>query len=289
MGTSLLWFGWFGFNAGSALAANTHAAGAIINSNIAASCAALTWVFLDYRKTGKFSIISFCNGIVTGLVSITPACGFVPVWSAPIFGICGVLACSSYLGLKHKISVDDALDSFGIHGIGGIVGNLLVGIFASKRFYAMDGLTIQGGWLDGNFAQLGIQFAGTLCGFLWSFCITLCILYLINLVPGLRLRLSKQEEAMYVYDELSNADVTSRSGMDYSQLSEQDDLDVSITSDTYPMERVMNSSYQIREVAGIPGPPNQAVINKSAPVSRNAQPEEGSDFIDLLEEAPVIH
>jgi ammonium transporter, Amt family len=131
IGTVFLWVGWFGFNGGSALSANLRAAMACVVTNLAASVGGVTWVLLDYRLDRKWSTVGFCSGCIAGLVAITPASGFVPAWSAPIFGIVGAIACNFATKLKYILKTDDALDIFAEHGVGGIVGNLLTGIFAA--------------------------------------------------------------------------------------------------------------------------------------------------------------
>jgi Amt family ammonium transporter len=131
LGTVFLWVGWFGFNGGSALAANMRAVMACVVTHIAASVGGVTWVLLDYRLDKKWSTVGFCSGAIAGLVAITPASGFVPPWAAVVFGIVGAIACNYATKLKYIIGVDDALDIFGEHGMGGIVGNLLTGLFAA--------------------------------------------------------------------------------------------------------------------------------------------------------------
>jgi Amt family ammonium transporter len=194
LGTALLWFGWFGFNGGSQLAADARAAVAVINTNLSASMGGITWVLWEYYTTKKFSAFAFCSGVVAGLVSITPAAGFVPTWSAVIFGFVGASCCVLFISFKHLYFFDDALDVFGIHGVGGITGNLLTGIFASKSIAALGGATIPGGWLDGHYIQVGYQLAGSLGGLAWSFCVTLILLLVINSIPALKLRVLDDDE-----------------------------------------------------------------------------------------------
>lgn len=131
IGTVFLWVGWFGFNGGSALAANMRAVMACVVTHLAASVGGVTWVLLDYRLEKKWSTVGFCSGAVSGLVAITPASGFVPAWSAVIFGVVGAVCCNYATKLKYVVGIDDALDIFAEHGIGGIVGNLLTSFFAA--------------------------------------------------------------------------------------------------------------------------------------------------------------
>ncbi|MDR3204066.1 MAG: ammonium transporter [Deltaproteobacteria bacterium] len=131
LGMALLWFGWFGFNAGSALAANSLAAHAFMTTALATAAGLLSWMILDVLTRGKTTLISACTGVVVGLVAITPGAGFVPVWSALIIGLTAGPMC--FLGItliKKKLKIDDALDAFGCHGIGGIWGGLMTGFFS---------------------------------------------------------------------------------------------------------------------------------------------------------------
>lgn len=131
LGTVFLWVGWFGFNGGSTLASNIRTPVVLFVTNLAACISGLTWVLLDYRLEKKWSTIGFCSGAISGLVVITPAAGYVPIWSVPVFGIVGGAACNFATKLKFLVGIDEALDVFAVHGAGGIVGNLLTGIFAA--------------------------------------------------------------------------------------------------------------------------------------------------------------
>lgn len=131
IGTVFLWVGWFGFNAGSALSANLRAVIAAMVTNLAASVGGVTWCLLDYRLEKKWSAVGFCSGVVAGLVAITPGSGYVPVWSAVIYGVVGGSACNYATKVKFLLGIDDSLDIFAVHAVGGLVGNLLTGFFAS--------------------------------------------------------------------------------------------------------------------------------------------------------------
>ena len=131
LGTVFLWVGWFGFNGGSVLAMNIRALVACYVTHLAACCAGIVWVLLDYRLEKKWSTIGFCSGAISGLVAITPAAGFVTTWGAVIIGVVGGACCNFATKFKFLIGVDDALDIFAVHGVGGIVGNLLTGIFGT--------------------------------------------------------------------------------------------------------------------------------------------------------------
>lgn len=127
---------------------------------------------------------------ISGLVTITPASGFIRPASAPIFGIVGAVACRWASELKHIIGVDDALDVANVHGVGGLIGTLLTGVFAESGMAALDGITtdIRGGWIDGNWIQVGIQAVNCVAGGIWSFVVTYGILWVMNKIPGLELR-----------------------------------------------------------------------------------------------------
>lgn len=131
LGTVFLWVGWFGFNGGSALAANLRAVMACIVTHIAACVGGITWSILDYRLERKWSAVGFCSGAVAGLVAITPGSGYVAPWAAVVFGIVGGAGCNLATKLKFLIGVDDALDIFAVHGIGGMLGNICTGLFAA--------------------------------------------------------------------------------------------------------------------------------------------------------------
>ncbi|OGE56312.1 hypothetical protein PENARI_c003G06777 [Penicillium arizonense] len=200
IGTVFLWVGWFGFNAGSALSANLRAVMAAVVTNLAASVGGVTWCLLDYRLERKWSTVGFCSGVIAGLVAITPGSGFVTPWAAFIFGVVGAVACNYATKLKFLIGIDDALDIFAVHTIGGLVGNLLTGLFAANYIAALDGTEIAGGWINHHWVQLGYQLADSVSGFAYSFFGTCLILFLINLIPGLSLRAPEEDEIMGIDD-----------------------------------------------------------------------------------------
>ncbi|KAI0428678.1 ammonium transporter [Xylaria sp. FL1042] len=201
LGTVFLWVGWFGFNGGSALAANLRAVMACIVTHLAASVGGITWVLLDYRLERKWSVVGFCSGAISGLVAITPASGFVTPWAAVIFGVVGGIGCNIATKLKFLMGADDALDIFAVHAIGGVIGNLLTGLFAADYIAALDGSTvIPGGWINHNYVQLGYQIADSVAGFSYSFVLTCVILFLMNLIPGLSLRVKPEEEDIGIDD-----------------------------------------------------------------------------------------
>ncbi|KAJ9088917.1 ammonium transporter [Entomophthora muscae] len=195
LGTALLWFGWFGFNGGSAYAANVRAVVSCVSTNVSASFGGLTWVLVEYVLTKKVSALAFCSGAVAGLVAITPAAGFVDIASSPVFGVLGAIVCYFSLKLKGLMGCDDALDVFAIHGMGGLLGSLLTGIFARKAIAGLDpDLVIGGGWLDGNFVQVPIQMADASAAAVWSGLGTFVILKTMNHIPGLAIRATHDNE-----------------------------------------------------------------------------------------------
>jgi len=195
LGTGLLWFGWFGFNGGSALAANMRAVMAIVVTNLAAAAGGLTWALIDYIRERKLSALGFCSGAVAGLVGITPASGFVGTWAAFVIGVVAGAACNIACKLKRHLGFDDAADVFGVHCIGGIFGNLLTGIFASSKVALLDNTVIPGGWIDGHWMQILYQLADSAAGFSYSFVVTYIILSIMDRIPGLSLRADAETEA----------------------------------------------------------------------------------------------
>jgi Amt family ammonium transporter len=182
IGAGLLWFGWFGFNAGSALAANQLAGSAFINTNIAAATAMLSWMFIEWARHGKATVLGAISGVVAGLVAITPAAGYVNITGAIIIGfITSFVSYSAISFIKPRLGYDDALDVFGVHGFSGIWGALATGIFASSAINAAGN-----GLVYGNPSQLGIQVIAVVSTLAYSFMVTLIIGKAIDLTIGLR-------------------------------------------------------------------------------------------------------
>lgn len=191
IGGCLLWVGWFGFNAGSALAAGTLASSAFVATHFAAAAAVLSWTAAEWIRTGKPSALGALSGAVAGLVAITPAAGFVSPMSALIIGaIAGVLCYTMVTVVKAHFGYDDSLDAFGVHGAGGTIGSLLTGVFATRAVNAifLDSRNNASpvGWLEGNHHQVLHQAVGA--GIAWGFAIlgTLTILKVVDLTIGLR-------------------------------------------------------------------------------------------------------
>jgi Amt family ammonium transporter len=191
LGAAMLWFGWFGFNAGSALGANGLATNAFVVTNTAAAAAALSWALLDWRFNGNPTMLGTISGAVAGLVAITPAAGYVGVAAAIVIGLLGSVFCYVAVGfVKHKLGYDDSLDAFGIHGIGGIWGALATGLFAAKAINpaGADGLLL------GNPRQFLIQLAAVLVTIVYALVITFIIYKLVDVVIGVRV--VEEKEAM---------------------------------------------------------------------------------------------
>ncbi|TFK71526.1 ammonium transporter [Pluteus cervinus] len=195
LGTAFFWFGWFGFNGGTALGANLKAVNAVVVTTISASAGGLTWMIWDYRVQQRWHAVSFCSGAIAGLIAITPGAGYVGVPASLLFGFLAGTVCNFATQLKYILGVDDTLDIFASHGIGGILGNLLTGIFAQRSVAAYDHTTnIKGGWLDGHWIQLAYQLADSAAGFSYAFVVTMGILWAMHYVPGLRLRSDPRAE-----------------------------------------------------------------------------------------------
>jgi ammonium transporter, Amt family len=181
IGASLLWVGWFGFNAGSAVSAGVQAGMAMTVTQIATAVASLTWMIVEWALRGKPTVIGICSGAVAGLVAITPASGFVGPIGAMVIGVaCGVGCYWGATGLKHMFGYDDALDCFGVHGIGGMIGALLTGVFAVQQYGGTAGL------IEGNPGQVVNQVIGIVTVIVYDAVVTVIILTVIKAVIGLR-------------------------------------------------------------------------------------------------------
>jgi len=191
IGATMLWLGWFGFNAGSALAANGVAGNALLTSQIGCATCTLVWLFLSWKRSGKPSIAAVINGAISGLAGITPTAGYISGESAFVLGI--ILGFGSYYGivlLKEKLRIDDALDVGSVHGITGILGALAIGVAASPLI--MEGGPV--GWLHGNPAQLGIQAFGVAVAAAFAFSVSVAIFKIIDKTIGLKVS-DEEEEA----------------------------------------------------------------------------------------------
>ncbi len=191
LGASLLWFGWLGFNAGSALAANAVAVNAFITTNTAAAAAAVSWAIVEWKLTGKPTMFGTVSGAVAGLVAITPSCGFVDFTGAMIIGaVVGVLSYFAVGALKPKLGYDDSLDAFGVHGVGGFWGIIAIGLLATKSVNpaGADGL------FNGNAGQLWIQLKCALIAIAYCASATWVICWVTNKI--IKMRVSQEDEVM---------------------------------------------------------------------------------------------
>ncbi len=200
IGSALLWFGWFGFNAGSGLAADGLAISAFLSTHVATATAALTWVLLDWTINGKPTVIGICTGAVAGLVAITPAAGFVGVLGAVVIGVVVAMVCFFMVSVvKHKFGYDDSLDAFGVHGIGGILGALLTGFLANPAIQSS-----YSGLFYGNPKQVWIQLVATITTMAFSGVMTFILFKIVDKTVGIR---ASQKE------EIAGLDITQHNEM----------------------------------------------------------------------------
>jgi len=206
IGATMLWVGWFGFNAGSALAASPQAVYAFVATHLAAATGTLAWAGIEWIKRGKPSILGACSGAVAGLVCVTPAAGFVTPGSAMILGVvAGVVCYVACTSIKSKFGYDDSLDAFGVHGVGGFVGAILTGVFATKH---VSGDALKSGLLEGNSQQVVNQLLGAGAALGLALVGTFIILKVVDALVGLRasqddeiqgLDLSQHGEEGYIF------------------------------------------------------------------------------------------
>jgi Amt family ammonium transporter len=191
-GAGLLWFGWFGFNAGSALSSGGVASLALLDTHVAAAAGALGWVAIEWKQRGKPTALGVASGLVAGLVGITPAAGFVSPWAAAVIGLAAGIVCYVAVVSKERLGYDDTLDAFGVHGVGGLLGALLTGVFADKTVNeaGKDGL------LFGNPGQMIPQLAGIGAVGLYSAVVTFVLLKLIDKLVGLRVPVPEEREGL---------------------------------------------------------------------------------------------
>jgi Amt family ammonium transporter len=191
IGASLLWVGWFGFNAGSAVTAGLQAGMAMLVTHMATAVAAFTWMVVEWMLRGKPTVIGICTGAVAGLVAITPASGFVgPLGSVCIGIAAGALCYWGCTGLKHMLGYDDALDAFGVHAVGGVVGALLTGVFAIEQYGGTAGL------IEGNAVQVLNQAEGIVIVFVYDAIVSLIILKIVDIFIGLRVSDEVEREGL---------------------------------------------------------------------------------------------
>lgn len=192
LGTGLLWFGWYGFNAGSEFRVDSVTAIAFLNTDVAASFAAVTWLVVDWMYSKKPKFLGLLTGAVAGLATITPAAGYVSPATAVIIGIIAGVVCYFAVALKNKLKLDDALDVWGVHGVGGLIGIILLGIFASVEFNpaGVDGL------LAGNTYFFYKQLVAVLVSSVWAFGFTYGMLWIINKITPVRVDAAEEHEGL---------------------------------------------------------------------------------------------
>jgi len=203
LGTVFLWFGWLGFNGGSAFGANLRAVMACWNTSLTASFAAMTWVILDFRLARKWSMVGWCSGTISGLVAATPASGFITPWGSVALGITTGIVANFATKIKYWIRIDDSMDIFAEHGIAGIVGLIFNALFAADYIIGLDGVNAgaTGGWLNSNWSQLYIQLAYIVAASAYTFVVAAALAYLVNFIPGLHLRASEEAELLGMDDD----------------------------------------------------------------------------------------
>eukprot|EP00457_Paulinella_chromatophora_P004838 gb/GEZN01004851.1/.p1 GENE.gb/GEZN01004851.1/~~gb/GEZN01004851.1/.p1 ORF type:complete len:516 (-),score=52.17 gb/GEZN01004851.1/:344-1816(-) len=192
IGTGLLWFGWYGFNGASALGATARAGMAAFVTTVAASAGALTWMAMDLARGQKVSGVGFCAGSLAGLVGITPGSGFVQPWAAIVIGGITAITCNLACMMKNIHGIDDTLDVFGMHGVGGFIGCMLAGIFATSKITSLDGTAFEGGGIQGNGWQVGYNFLAPFAIAGYAYGITWIIVKLMNSVIEIRVGLEKE-------------------------------------------------------------------------------------------------
>jgi len=192
LGAGILWFGWFGFNGGSAGAASGTAVLALVNSQLAAAAGGMAWLMVDVIRYRKASALGFASGLVAGLATVTPASGFVGPMAAIVIGIAAGLACYGAVMLKSRWGYDDTLDAFGVHGVGGAVGTVLLGVFAAKAWNSggADGL------LAGNVVFLGKQVLAVLATIVYCVVGTFAVLKIVDATVGLRVTADEEREGL---------------------------------------------------------------------------------------------
>ena len=192
LGAGLLWFGWFGFNAGSALASGELATMAFVTTHSAAVSATLTWTFLEWAHRGKPTMFGAATGAIAGLATITPAAGFVSPMAALLIGVAAALLCYTALNAKTKLGYDDSLDAFGVHGVGGTLGTIMAGVFASIAINAAGA----NGLLFGNPGQLAVQAGAVLLVAVYSFIVTMALFKVLDLLMGVRVTRDEETEGL---------------------------------------------------------------------------------------------
>lgn len=189
---------------------------AAFNTNTAACTGVLGWVLVDWiRYRGKFSVVGACSGAIAGLVGITPAAGFVSVWLAACIGFLTSIVCALLQNVNEWLHIDEGMDVFKLHGIGGMVGAFLTGVFASSAVTALDGASVASGGIDGNGMQIGKQLAEVCAISIYSFTVSCVLLYILKWIPGMQLRVHEEAEmigldqAQFMDEQIGERDILS--------------------------------------------------------------------------------
>jgi Amt family ammonium transporter len=207
---------------------------AAFNTNVAASTGAIGWVMVDYIRTkGRFSVVGACEGAIAGLVGITPAAGYVSVWLAAVIGFLTAVTCASLQDLNEWLNIDEGLYVFKLHGIGGMMGSFLTGIFADQKISALDGATLAPGGINGNGMQVGKQFAEITAISAYSFVVSFLLLLILKYIPGMHLRVSEEAEMM---------------GLDLDQFFDEQ---IGDWESFQPMDKITHGVIREEQIAGV--------------------------------------
>jgi Amt family ammonium transporter len=202
LGSGLLWFGWFGFNAGSSLAANGIAGLAFINTQVATAGALIGWILVEKIRNGHATSLGAASGAVSGLVAITPACAFVAPWAAVVIGLFAGIFCALAVGLKYRLGFDDSLDVVGVHLVGGIWGSLAIGLFGT---HVVNAIGLDGLFYGGGTMLLGKQALGVGMVAVYSFVVTLILGFTIEKTIGFRIKTDKEVEGIDLNEHAETA------------------------------------------------------------------------------------
>jgi Amt family ammonium transporter len=212
LGAGLLWFGWFGFNAGSELTADSTTALAFVNTQVATAAALLGWIIVEWLRDGKPTMVGASSGAVAGLVAITPACAYIAPFAAGLLGIVAGAVCALAVSLKYKLGFDDSLDVVGVHFVGGWIGSLWIGLFASSG-YAAAYVTSEGVFYSGDFTQLGRQALGSGIVTVFSFVAAYALGWVINKTIGFRATVEAEVDGIDIAEHAeSGYDLTPAAG-----------------------------------------------------------------------------
>ncbi|EJO03230.1 ammonium transporter [Oenococcus oeni] len=226
LGTTILWIGWYGFNAGSALAANQIAVQAVLTTTVATACSMITWMLIEMSLKGKATLAGICNGTLCGLVGITPSTGYVTVAGSFWIGILAAVASYFFVNfLKARIGIDDALDAFGCHGVCGIVGSILTGLFASRAVNSS--ISINGLFYGGGFKLFAVQLFATLFSVIFTALICFLIIKFLKLFMKMRVDVKEEQK-----------------GLDFGEHGENVDYVISLTLEAYQLEDQKKEFFQ---------------------------------------------